>query len=200
MQTWRLFATVPLPPAVQRLIGDIQDELEPEDWPFRWVEPGLSHITLKFYGDTPARRIQELGKKLAWAAARTEPVTLQTSQIGAFPSTRRPRVVWLGLDGDLVNLERLAEDVDDVSAELGFPKEEHRFRAHITIGRLRNRTDPPEDFEAIVADIGLPAVDLPVDRVQLIRSVLGPEGPEYSVVDAWRLGDQSGAPTSLEHG
>jgi 2'-5' RNA ligase len=127
-------------------------------------------------------------------------VTLQTGQIGAFPSTRRPRVVWLGLVGDLVNLERLAADVDEVSAELGFPKEERRFRAHITIGRLQNREDPPEDFEPIVADIGLPAVDVPVDRVQLIRSVLGPEGPEYTVVDAWRLGDQSSATTSLEDG
>jgi RNA 2',3'-cyclic 3'-phosphodiesterase len=200
MQTWRLFAAVPLPPAVQRLIGDIQDELEPEDWPFRWVEPELSHITLKFYGDTPVRRIQDLGKKLAWAAARTEPVTLKTGQMGAFPSTRRPRIVWLGLDGDLVNLERLAEDVDEVSTELGFSREERRFRAHITIGRLRNRMDPPEEFEPIVADLGLPAVDLPVDRLQLIRSVLGPEGPEYSVVDVWRLGEGSNAPRSLEHG
>jgi 2'-5' RNA ligase len=197
---WRLFVAVPLPSAVQRLIADIQAELEPLEWPFRWVEPELAHITLKFYGDTNPRLVRDLAGKLQWAAGRTEPVTLDTSGVGAFPNTRRPRVTWLGLEGDVLQLERLAEDVDEVSSELGFERESRRFRPHITIGRLRQRSDPPADFEMIVNDLGLPSSRLPIDRIQLIRSLLAPGGPSYAVIDEWWLGQEARAPRALNHG
>lgn len=191
---------VPLPDRVRVLLGEIQDELEPLALPFRWADPWQAHITLKFYGDTPVRSIRNLSEKLAWAAGRFEPIKLQTGRIGAFPNTRRPRVVWLGLDGNVLDLERLAEDVDEVSSELGFEKERKRFRGHITVGRLRNRAEPPDDFDAIVAGIGLPSVPMTVDRLQLIRSVLTPAGPDYAVIDEWRLGASARAPRSLEYG
>lgn len=187
-EAWRLFAATPLPADVSDLIASIREELEPEGWPVRWVDPEQAHITLKFYGDTPVGRISSLASRLAWIAGRSEPHTLQTSRIGAFPSTRRPRVVWLGLTGDVVKLERVAEDIDEVSSELGFTRERRRFRAHITLGRIRGRNELLADFEAVVADLDLPTVKVPIERVQLMRSVLGPDGPQYSVVDEWPLG------------
>lgn len=199
-EAWRLFAATPLSAPVRDLLGSVRDELEPLGWPIRWVDPEIAHITLKFYGDTPVGQISSLASRIAWIAGRSEPHQLLTNRIGAFPSTRRPRVVWLGLTGNVVKLERIAEDIDEVSTELGFTPERRRFRAHITLGRLRGRNEPPEDFEAVVTDLSLPKVELPIDRVQLMRSELGPEGPNYSVVDEWFLGQKLNELGALEGG
>lgn len=196
---WRLFVAVPVPAAVKAVIADVQAELKPLDWPFRWVDPELAHITLKFLGDSNPRNLRDLAGKLAWAAGRTEPVNLTTGGLGAFPSARRPRVAWLGLEGDTLPLERLADDVDEVAAELGYARERKRFQAHITIGRLRNRQEPPADFEATIAALEQPSRAMPVDRIQLVRSVLGPAGPSYAVIDEWRLGQEARTPRALNH-
>ncbi len=197
---WRLFVAVPVPLAVKRTIADVQAELVPLGWPFRWVEPDLAHITLKFLGDTNPRKIRDIAGKLDWVAGRTEPVELKTGAVGAFPSTRRPRVAWLGLEGETLPLERLADDVDEVAVELGFARERQRFRAHITIGRLRNRHDPPVDFEATINALIHAPAQMPVERIQLMRSVLGPAGPAYAIVDEWRLGQAARTPRALNHG
>ncbi|HLT20092.1 MAG TPA: RNA 2',3'-cyclic phosphodiesterase [Thermomicrobiales bacterium] len=197
---WRLFVAVPVPAAVKAAIAEVQAELKPLDWPFRWVDPELAHVTLKFLGDSNPRKLRDLAGKLAWAAERAEPVDLTTGALGAFPSTRRPRVAWLGLEGDTLPLERLADDVDEVAVELGYPRERKRFQPHITIGRLRNREDPPADFETTIVALDQPAREMPVERIQLVRSVLGPSGPSYAVIDEWRLGQEARAPRALNHG
>ena len=197
---WRLFVAVPISPYVQALIAEIQSELAGQLLPFRWVDPSLTHITLKFLGDTNPRRIRDLAGKLDWAAGRTEALQLKTSVVGAFPNSRRPRVAWLGLEGDTLELEALADDVDEVAAELGYERERRRFRPHITVGRLRRGYDPPEEFELVARELVLPEQRLTIDRIQLFRSVLLPNGPEYAVIDEWRLGQEARTPRALNHG
>ena len=197
---WRLFVAAPISPYVQALVAEIQDELAGHSLPFRWVDPSLTHITLKFLGDTNPRRIRDLAGKLDWAAGRTEALQLTTSGVGAFPNSRRPRVAWLGLEGDTVELEALADDVDEVAAELGYDRESRRFRPHVTVGRLRRGYDPPEDFELAARELVLPEQRLTIDRIQLFRSVLLPNGPEYAVIDEWRLGQEARTPRALNHG
>jgi 2'-5' RNA ligase len=65
---------------------------------------------------------------------------------------------------------------------------------------LRQRCEPPADFEMIVNDLGLPSSRLPIDRIQLIRSLLAPGGPSYAVIDEWWLGQEARAPRALNHG
>ena len=197
---WRLFVAVPISPFVQALVAEIQDEFAGQYLPFRWVDPLLAHITLKFLGDTNPRQIRDLAGKLDWAAGRTEPLQLVTGSVGAFPNSRRPRVAWLGLEGDTLDLEALADDVDEVAVELGYERERRRFRPHITIGRLRRGYDPPADFELAARELILPEQQLTIDRIQLYRSVLLPGGPEYAVIDEWRLGQEARAPRALNHG
>ena len=197
---WRLFIAVPIPLPVRQLIAEAQDQLASWELPFRWVDPDIAHITLKFLGDTNPRAVPELAEKVRWAAGRTRPLDLRTGSIGAFPTTRRPRVAWLGLDGDSVGLERLADDVDEVAVELGYRPERRRFQPHVTLGRLRRGDDPPSEFELAINGSVLPSCEFGVDRVQLLRSVLTPSGPEYSVIDEWHLGQEARSPRALNHG
>ncbi|MEZ4571106.1 MAG: RNA 2',3'-cyclic phosphodiesterase [Thermomicrobiales bacterium] len=191
---------VPISHAIRQTIIDIQDELAGWTLPMRWVNPELSHITLKFLGDTNPRRIRDIAGKLDWAAGRSEPMVLETDIVGGFPNSRRPRVVWLGLAGATVELERLADDVDEVAVELGYEAERRGFKPHITIGRLRRGYDPPEDFELAARELVVPSLKLHVDRIQLYQSVLAPGGPHYSVIDEWRLGQEARTPRALDHG
>lgn len=197
---WRLFVAVPISGAVQQTIAGIQDELAAFSLPFRWVDPDLTHITLKFLGDTNPRQLRDLASRLEWAASRSESMKLTTASVGAFPNSRRPRIVWLGMDGDTLQLERLANDVDEVAVELGYEPERRRFRAHITIGRLRRGYDPTDEFEMAARQLMLQPQHLDVNRIQLYRSVLGPAGPNYSIVDEWRLGQEARTPRALDHG
>ncbi|CAN5810110.1 hypothetical protein BH23CHL2_BH23CHL2_04900 [soil metagenome] len=197
---WRLFVAVPVSRAVQEAIAELQNELAGHALPFRWVDPSLTHITLKFLGDTNPRQLRDIAGRLEWAAQRSEPMQLTTDSVGAFPSSRRPRVVWLGLDGDTLQLERLAEDVDEVAVELGYERERRRFRPHITMGRLRRGYDPSGDFELAARELDIRPQQLEIDRLQLYRSTLGLASPDYSVVDEWRLGQEARTPRALNHG
>ena len=204
-ERWRLFIAVPLPPGVREIMGDVEHHLKAHDWPVKWVDPDLAHITLKFLGDTPSERVPEIRRALQPVAGRHTGAEVTTGRIGAFPSMNRARVIWLGLDGDLSPTDRLARDVDVAMAGLGFGREERPFRPHITLGRLRHGKTVPRDFERIVSDLPVPRIAVRLDRVQLIRSVLDRSGPTYTTLAEWQLGPAAkegvAAPVEIiEHG
>ncbi len=104
--------------------------------------------------------------------------------VGCFPNTVRPRVVWAGVRGApaLVDLQQRLED--GLSAA-GFKKEERAFSPHLTLGRVRDGVNeiPVRKIGAAVEGARLePAQPMPVDGICLFRSVLRPDGPEYSVL------------------
>lgn len=197
---WRLFAAVPLPAAVRDLICEIQSDLAAAGWHYRWVQPDLAHITLKFYGDTSPKQRESLALNLANVATTHDSLTLTTAQLGAFPNARRPRIAWLGLDGKLDDLADMAQAIDQASVNAGFKQERRPFQAHITLGRLRERDDQPGDFARTISRITVPRVDVPIDYIQLIRSTLGSGGPTYSVIGEWRIGRSGRPPREHEYG
>lgn len=185
--TWRVFAAVPVSDDVRALMGDVADELAPRGWPVKWVRPELAHLTLKFYGNVETARLPELTARLARVAQECQPLRMRTTTVGAFPSERRPRVLWLGLAGDVEPLAALATRVE--SASTGFGKSEDRpFAPHVTLARLRDGAALPADFAAAAAELRLNPVAFAIDRLQLVRSVLGPGGPTYTAIGEWPLG------------
>lgn len=185
--TWRVFAAVPVSDDVRALMGDIQDALAPRGWRVKWVRPELAHLTLKFYGNIETDRLPELSSCLAHVASSSHPPRMRTTTIGAFPSDTRPRVLWLGLAGDVEPLAALATQVEDAS--VGYGKPENRpFAPHVTLARLRDGAAASTDFAAAASALHLAPVSFAIDRLQLIRSALGPDGPAYTPIGEWRLG------------
>lgn len=186
-ETWRLFIAVPLPSAVREFIREIEGQLKARSWPVKWVDPELAHITLKFLGDTQTDRVPAIERELESVAAKLEGAEGVVGGVGAFPSTSRARIIWLGLDGDLSPLGRLARDVDSTMSGIGFAPEARPFRPHITLGRLRQGKTLPADFADTVEVLNIPSMSVPLDRVQLVRSVLGRVGPTYTTLSEWPL-------------
>jgi len=184
---WRVFVAVPVSDDVRALMGDVAEALAPRGWPVKWVRPELAHLTLKFYGSIEADRLPELSSRLARVAEGARPLRMRTTTVGAFPSASRPRVLWLGLAGDVAPLATLATRVEAASA--GFGKPENRpFAPHVTLARLREGASAPADFAVAATALDLTPVSFAIDRLQLVRSVLGPGGPAYTVIGEWPLG------------
>ena len=71
----------------------------------RWVPPGNIHITLKFFGNVTDAEVPAIIAAAREVAAEQAPLTLKVTGAGAFPHVRSPRVVWLGLGGDMLPLD-----------------------------------------------------------------------------------------------
>ena len=101
MTTIRAFIAIDLPPAVKTALEDVAATLAGRvpQGAARWVRPEQMHLTLRFLGDTPADRLPALYAALDALAAGRVPFTLHLTEVGCFPNTRRPRVVWVGRGG-----------------------------------------------------------------------------------------------------
>lgn len=200
---WRLFVAVPLPAEVRAQVAEVIDHLSPTDLPVRWIDPANGHITLHFLGDIEPEMAELLRMTLGSALGGHAQFELRTTEPGAFPSLRRPRVLWLGLWGPTYKLEAIYNDLGDFLDDFGLEIEDADFHPHITLGRVRSGEgvkigalpDQVRDAFAELAERGLASqerqVAFPVTEVQLIRSHLGKDGPRYEVLETYRLMDEN---------
>lgn len=189
----RLFVAAELPEAVPHALGSLQEALRRDPGAaraLRWVEPDSIHLTLKFLGDVSEGRLGPITQALEHAVAARLPFALRFGTVGAFPSLARPRVLWLGLEGDLAALLSLQRSVEDRLAALGFPSEGRVFSPHLTLARLRQgqRLDATELARAASPQDHLPEATLLINNLALIQSTLRPQGPLYTRLWRGRLG------------
>jgi 2'-5' RNA ligase len=180
----RLFVALNLPDDVRaRINTELLEPLRNSTRGVRWVRPEMLHVTLAFHGersDTEAREASRVVEELAQGRA---PLRVTLRGLGAFPSTDRPRVVWLGLD-DPSSVRQLHRAFERERARLGVPAEGRAYHPHVTLGRVPGES--PTLTEALAP--GLPVHDFHAEvtlaSVDLMRSETAPSGLHYSVVTA----------------
>lgn len=106
----------------------------------RWVRPESLHVTLKFIGEKSLEAVEEI--KGALAGTRGKSFAMRFRGYGFFPTANAARVFWLGIEAD-AKLSELARAVDDATATLGIPREEHSFQPHLTLARGAGRSGAP---------------------------------------------------------
>ena len=179
-QTVRSFIAIELPAAVLSLLDSVQQELKGLRLKARWVRPQNIHLTLKFLGNIDSGEIEKIGRAMVDATVDSAPFTLTIGGIGFFPDIKRPRVIWVGLDGAKPALFNLQRNLADRLAIAGFPKEERSFKAHLTLGRIRQAVNPNIVDQAIQGYSDLGDLKFTVNRIILFKSDLKPSGAEYS--------------------
>ncbi len=183
----RLFIAINLPDQIRREIWDSAALLRERRYPIRWVKPEGMHITLKFLGEVSGHREDSVVNALETASAGVHPFTLSLEGFGAFPDTRRARVVWLGCEPSLA-LEQLQRQIEDSTSSLGFPRETRVFHPHVTLGRLRRGAEKSRlGGLAGVLDRLHYVRDLSVDSIELMQSELSPAGADYTVRESFEL-------------
>jgi 2'-5' RNA ligase len=182
--TLRLFVACNLPDEVRRGLGQVQDDLRrlgADD--LRWVRPEGIHVTLKFLGAVDAARVEAVREALASAIEPFE-LRVRPASVGGFGGARL-RVVWAGLEGDVAGLAALALRVDEALAKLRFSRERRPFAPHLTLARVPDRVPPArrrELSELVERYQPPPMPEVTLTRVDLMRSILGPQGSRYEVL------------------
>lgn len=139
------------------------------------VGPNQLHFTLIFLGEVNEAMIDSIKSSLA--DIRFDPVEVTYRGVGAFPSFKQPRVIWIGVDDSSAEkLVSLAGDVESRLSPLGF-RNDRPFRPHLTLfrvkNRLRNAVNLLEHKDRIFGkDI--------LQEVKVKKSDLTPSGPVYS--------------------
>jgi len=176
----RSFIAIELPDEIRHALAEVQKHLRRDVAGVRWVEPGSIHLTLKFLGDIPAEQIQPIVAAAMGAVQDEPPVSLGVSGLGAFPNPRRPRVIWVGIEGDVARLGRLQARLEEALEPLGFPRDARAFRPHLTVGRVKEPRRPP-DLTRALADVTVPRCNsFDVREILLYKSDLRPTGAIYT--------------------
>ncbi len=156
--------------------------------PWRWIQPENYHFTLKFLGEVDEDLLPSLHDAACRAASRAKPFRLTMGGIGGFPNLDRPRVIYYGIDKGLEELRDLARLIEDECETIGFERESRRFRAHLTLARVK-RPAPEEVLDLLR---GFPSLDetafLDADGFVLMSSRLTPSGAIYKETGRFELG------------
>jgi RNA 2',3'-cyclic 3'-phosphodiesterase len=183
----RLFVAIPVPDSVKQHARMFRNDLGASHADIKWVEYENYHLTVKFLGEVGEADLPEIRKNLMLAADSCPPFNLSIDNLGFFPSRMRPRVIWLGLRGEIEKAVFLGERVDAYLSSIGFEEEkEHRF--HLTLGRIRNDSKINELLKIVEHMSGHRKLSpFKVNHMQLMKSSLGKGGPTYSVLETYEL-------------
>ncbi len=156
--------------------------------PVRWVDTDQLHMTLKFLGEVRPERLREVQQAVARVAEKTKPFVVKLGGAGAFPTMRRPKVIWLGAEAS-PELRCLKHDLEWELAPLGFEREVRAFHPHLTLGRAQPtaRAGDFRDFEDMVSALQYSA-EINVRTIDLMESHLSPKGARYERRVAAKLG------------
>lgn len=183
----RLFVAINLPAAARRQIHRAAARLRDEGLPVRWIDPDKYHVTLKFLGEVGRDDVSTVEEVVRQVADGNGPFEARVGGFGAFPTIRRPRVLWIGLEPSPA-LRCVKQDLEWALAEAGFERETRAFHPHLTLGRASDDggAGPFRGLDDIVAAMEYSG-SFPVKNLDLMRSRLGPEGPRYNIVSSSRL-------------
>jgi 2'-5' RNA ligase len=184
----RCFFAVELPPssreAVQVAVAGMREQV-PEG--VRWIDPEAVHLTLKFLGELPPEALPKLLARAASRLVREQPFTVELAGTGAFPHGRAASVIWIGVGEGASGLARLARKLDAAGRGAGAPRERRPFRAHLTVGRLREPR--PVAVERLA---GPDSAGFRVEEVVLYESRLSSSGASYAPLARLPLGAEAG--------
>jgi len=188
----RCFIAIELPGEAKEGLARLRRGLERDEHRFvKWVDPGGVHLTLKFLGNIPSKRVAEITVAMEAAIEGISPFHLQVSGLGAFPGLSQPRVLWIGVGGEVNQLARLQPGIDSALTPLGFAKEERSFVPHLTLARIRQGASPLQrrSFGELVTSTAFPdKYHIRAEAVSLMRSQLTPAGAIYTRLSVVELG------------
>jgi RNA 2',3'-cyclic 3'-phosphodiesterase len=180
----RSFIAIELPEEVKTGLRRIQTELKlPEHTFVKWVAPDGIHLTLKFLGNISPQKVAEITRVMEQASQGLGTFHLEITEVGAFPNMRQPRVLWVGIRGEVDKLVAWQQRIDNGLIPLGFVKETRAFTPHLTLARLREGCSPGDrrDFGEMVAKTPVEVnYKFNVTSLNLMKSQLLPGGAVYN--------------------
>jgi 2'-5' RNA ligase len=186
----RSFIAIDLSAPVRTALQRLRDQFAQLRCEVRWVRVEGVHVTLKFLGWVEPARLEQVHTTLAAAVADQPALQVRARGLGAFPNLRRPRVLWVGLEGK--GLAELATCVEEAMSRLDFEPERRGFTPHITLGRVNGMGGWSRVEELFKAHLSDDFEECIVDAVTIYRSTLRPDGALYTPLWTIPLGRNKG--------
>lgn len=182
----RLFIGLNLPKKERQWIRRRAKALRERELPVRWVDIDSYHVTLKFLGDVRSDRLAGIEEAITKVGQATKTFSIRLSGFGAFPTIRRPRLIWLGV-GASPELRCLKQDLEWALGDHGFEAETRAFHPHITLGRADERgAGEFRGLDEVMAGLEFNG-DVKVRTIDLMRSQMSKDGARYSVLSRAKL-------------
>ena len=184
----RTFLAIPVPRDVSSKKNMLYSTLENVDGDINWVKNAQLHLTMKFLGHTPESAIIDVIDHVEKITPNMNPFDLKIEETGCFPVPTRPRILWLGLKGNLDLLKSMVESIENVLEPLGIPKESRDILPHITLARIKYPQKHTPNVDPFLKSSYDP-IDFPVDRMQFFSSELLPSGAVHTILKTFPLGE-----------
>ena len=188
-QTIRTFIAIKLPENTITSLREVQEGIRSHGIHLRWVRPENIHLTLKFLGDIKEDNLEKITAALHESIAAYEPISLYAKGLGVFPGIKRPRVVWVGIAGQLESLIGLQQSLEQGLEGLGFEKEKRPFKGHLTLGRIKRRIDPKQLGNALIKYDEFKSETFSAENIVMYKSELKPTGAVYTEIVKIPLGE-----------
>lgn len=178
----RLFVAVNFPRELREAIVEATGPLREAGLPLRWTDTDKLHMTLKFLGEISPEEGGRAREVLEEVARGYQPFEVDLQGLGAFPTLRSPRVVWVGVE-PVLELRSAKHDLEHGYASMGVDRETRAFRPHVTVARADEDAAASafRPLEGLARDIQVGATHR-IDSLELMRSRLRSSGPEYEVL------------------
>lgn len=185
----RTFLAVEVGNSVVASTVALQKQLAKSGAAVKWVDPGAMHVTLQFLGEVDDRDLVNVCRVVEGVAAKVPAFPLRIAGVGAFPTPRRPKVVWAGITAGAAELRDLFARLEVPLLDRGlYRREERDYTPHLTLGRVRGEEDGLKLAGELPKHLAWPGGQTMVDEVLVMSSDLRRGGPEYVVMGRARLG------------
>ncbi len=186
--TKRIFAAIDISDEAKAKAAEYIKNLKSEfsDLRVGWEKTEKLHLTLKFFGDVNDSDLKKLKDAAFETAGQIPKFNLQTSATGVFPSQKKARILWLGIEDEKGSLQKLSEIFEINCAANRFAKETRSFKAHVTIARLREPEKSKELIERHL-ETTIEPTRFEVSEIVIYESQLQKSGSIYSIVSKQKL-------------
>lgn len=184
----RSFLAFELPPDIRNEVKRFSTEVKKTGLNASWVKPDNIHLTIIFMGDVDEKDIPAIISAIDPIVSQYGIFDISLGGMGLFPNIKRPRVIWLGLNGDIQGIASLKTDLGKPLESFGIKQEKRPFKPHLTLGRFRKPVIEKAFLKKIIDDYSnIPGPDGKLDELVLFKSELKPGGAVYSRIHSWPL-------------
>ncbi len=177
----RTFISVPVPNQLFKIRNYLKSTVKNKKVKLSWIKKENIHLTIKFIGDMPEDDISNINSVIKNIVEITPVMDLTIRGTGCFPKPQRPRILWLGVQGELEPLQKFVLSINEALHPLGYPKEENDFIPHITLSRIKY----PQKFTPDISELmnyEYPDINFRIDKIHIMSSELFFNGSVYTIL------------------
>jgi len=190
----RSFLAFELPEEIKGIISAVSGELKKSSLNIRWVKVSNIHLTVIFMGTISSLVLEQMTRPISEVCLDYGPFNIAIKGMGVFSSRRNPRVLWIGLDGDMERLAHFRDTLQNSLSPFGIKEEKRPYNPHLTLGRFRKGQRPDAHLDELLMEYDhLTSQVCPLRELILFKSDLKPDGAIYTKLNTWPLtGGKSG--------